>query len=201
MYIYIYSAIHRGTQLWHFTHILPCNIRFHDWLCRQCVVGALGGSAGELGVQDTRIHHYVWFMCKYVVGFDDRYAVFLPLVTFLHHIISTTPSHSLSHHSNSLSMLSSATHPLPICILELINAIVGVHLFLVLYKEMELEDIRKYRYVFHAIAWGYPLFACLLPLFKDKYPLFSSLFSLLLLSTFTSHPLSLPKFSEITFNV
>ena len=106
------------------------------------------------------------------------------------------------------SMLSSATHPLPICILELINAIVGVHLFLVLYKEMELEDIRKYRYVFHAIAWGYPLFACLLPLFKDKYPLFSSLFSLLsslcsllLLSTFTSHPLSLPKFSEITFNV
>jgi len=51
---------------------------------------------------------------------------------------------------------------------------IGVHLFLVLYKEIDIESVNKYKYVFHVIAWGYPLFACLLPLFKNQYTFYNS---------------------------
>lgn len=47
--------------------------------------------------------------------------------------------------------------------------LIGVHLFLVLYKNMEFEEIRKFSLGFHLLAWGYPLIAIIIPLVKDKF--------------------------------
>jgi hypothetical protein len=38
---------------------------------------------------------------------------------------------------------------------------------------MELEEISKYRWVFHILAWGYPVVAIAIPVIKDKYLLFT----------------------------
>lgn len=58
-----------------------------------------------------------------------------------------------------------------LCASMLWGFFIGVHIFLVVYKDMEMEDIKKYQIFFHAIAWGYPTFAFIYPLVKNDYVL------------------------------
>lgn len=47
--------------------------------------------------------------------------------------------------------------------------VIGLNLFLALNKNLDLEDIRSKRFVFHLVAWGYGIVVCTVVLAKSKF--------------------------------
>jgi len=58
-----------------------------------------------------------------------------------------------------------------LCASMLWGLVIGIYLFLVLYKSMDFERLQKYKILFHVFVWGYSLAACLIPLIANQYAL------------------------------
>lgn len=56
-----------------------------------------------------------------------------------------------------------------LCASMMWGLMIGVYMFLVLYKEVEIETLDKYRYFFHIVAWGFGIGASVAPLVKGGY--------------------------------
>jgi len=46
---------------------------------------------------------------------------------------------------------------------------IGCYMFLALYRDMEIEQIDRWRYLFHIVAWGYGCFGALVPVIAGQY--------------------------------
>lgn len=61
--------------------------------------------------------------------------------------------------------------------------VIGIFLFLILYKNVDLEQISKLQIVFHATAWGYAIVSAIIPLVYE-YPFFLIKYYLLFSGSF-----------------
>jgi len=47
--------------------------------------------------------------------------------------------------------------------------IIGLYMFLVVYKNMEFEQVQRFSVLFHFIGWGYPIVSAVIPLIENQY--------------------------------
>jgi len=76
---------------------------------------------------------------------------------------------AFTHPGEFLCNLQGALLMFGLCGSMMWGLMIGCYMFLVLYKNVDIEKIDKYRIVFHILSWGYALVAGILPVFFHKY--------------------------------
>ncbi len=110
---------------------------------------------------DDRVCSVQGFFVMFGLSAAMMWALAIGTFSFLFKILNFYPK---STKSTTRSTLKSSITKIIFYIFLL-----GVYIFLVLYKNYDLEVVKKLMFLFHVVTWGYALFASVLSLSENQY--------------------------------